>query len=421
MRNRGDNLLLGFLGFSLLILLMSIVFRENPSTGLNEEKVHKETPSTGISEEKVHKETPSASLSEENVHEETPSESLSEENVYEETPSASLSEEKVHKETPSAGLSEEKIHDETPSASLSEEKVHKETPSTSMSGNLFNMNPDFMIDHFLVDTRAVLPRKISLESYDLKAETATRWKLPGRLKEISGLAMTMDNRLLAHSDEKGIIYEIDYQKGLIVKAFQLVDMTAPVADDFEGIATVDDRVYLITSSGRLYECSEGAADESVLYNIYATGVGRDYEIEGLAHDANRRALLLMGKSSRRPDLKEQLAIYHWSTDEKQLSEDAHIVIPVIEFSRHIGGKKFQPSGIERHPASGNYFVVAARQRAIAEVTPDGRVVAAKQFPTEWHRQSEGITFDADGTLIIADEGAGKKARLTVYPVLESRQ
>ena len=365
MQNRGDKLLLGFLGFSLLVFLLSMVYREDSLTGLNEENLHKENPSTGLSEENLQKENSSTGLNEENLH----------------------------KENPLAGLTEDSS----------------------------NMDPDIMIDHFLVDTRAVLQRKISLESYDLKVEAVKRWKLPGRLKEISGLAMTMDNRLLAHSDEKGVIYEIDYRNGSIENAFQLADMTAPVADDFEGIATVDHQVYLVTSSGRLYECNEGADGESVLYNIYTTGVGRDYEIEGLAYDANQRALLLMCKGSRRPDLKAELAIYHWSTDEKQLNEDAHVVIPVIEFSRHIGGKKFQPSGIERHPMSGNYFVVAARQTAIAEITPGGQVVAVKQFPARRHRQTEGITFAADGTLIIADEGAGKKARLTLYPVLKSRQ
>ena len=232
--------------------------------------------------------------------------------------------------------------------------------------------------------------------------------------------MTIDNRLLAHNDEKGVIYEIDYRNGSIVKAFQLADITDPVADDFEGIATVDDQVYLVTSAGRLYECSEGADGESVLFTSYATGVGRDCEIEGLAYDESQRALLLMCKNPRRAELEEQLAIYHWSIDEKQLSA-ARTVIPVIEFSRHIEGKKFQPSGVERHPVSGNYFVVAARQGAIAEIAPGGKVVAVKQFPAQWHRQAEGITFAADGELIVADEGAGKKARLTLYPIAESRQ
>ena len=351
MQNRGNKLLLGFLVFSLFILLVSIVSKKDPSTGLREEKVDEENLSTGLHEEKVDKENPPADLRE----------------------------------------------------------------------DLLNMNPNTILDPLSVGTKAALQRKISLKSYDLKVETATHWKLPGRLKEISGLAMTLDNRLLAHNDEKGVIHEIDYRNGRIIKAFQLADMKNPVNGDFEGIATVDDQVYLVTSSGRIYEGSRGADGESVLYNIYATGVGRDYEIEGLAYDASQRALLLMCKDARSAELKEQLVIYHWSIDEKQLIEKAHTVISVIQFTRHIGGKEFQPSGIERHPASGNYFVIAARQRAIAEITPEGQVVAVKQFPAEWHRQTEGITFAADGALIIADEGVGGKARLTVYPVSESRQ
>ena len=209
-------------------------------------------------------------------------------------------------------------------------------------------------------------------------------------------------------------------KGKSLKAFQLSDMTNPIAADFEGIAIVGDRVYLVTSSGRLYECNEGTPGESVLFTVYTTGGGRDYEIEGLAYDASRRVLLLMSKGTRKAKLKEQLTLYHWSVDEKRFIEAAHIVIPIIEFTRHIKGKQFQPSGIERHPTSGNYFVVAARQTAIAEITPEGEVVAVKQFPALRHRQAEGITFAADGTLIIADEGAGAKARLTLYPVSEGR-
>ena len=273
----------------------------------------------------------------------------------------------------------------------------------------------------LPDTMAVLQRKISLESYTLNKETATHMKLPAYLEEISGLAMTRDNRLLAHNDERGIIFEIDYQNGAIVKSFQLSDMKNPVASDFEGIATIDDQIYLVTSSGRLYECREGTAGESVLFNVYTTGVGRDCEIEGLAYDESKRVLLLMCKDARSADMEGQLAIYHWSIDEKQLSEDAHTIIPVAEFSQHIKGKNFQPSGIERHPISGNYFIVAARQGAIAEITPGGKVVAVREFPAQWHRQVEGITFAADGTLIVSDEGAGKRARLTLYPVSGSRQ
>ena len=287
-------------------------------------------------------------------------------------------------------------------------------------GNPSDTDTDTSIVLPLADTMAAVQRKISLESYTLNQETATHLKLPTYLEEISGLAMTRDNRLLTHNDERGVIFEIDYQNESIAKSFQLSDMKNPIASDFEGIATIEDQVYLVTSTGRLYECREGTAGESVLFNVYTTGVGRDCEIEGLAYDESKRALLLMCKDARSADLEGQLAVYHWSIDEKQIRKDAHTVIPVAEFSQHIKGKKFQPSGIERHPMSGNYFIVAARQGAIAEITPEGQVVAAREFPAQWHRQVEGITFAADGTLIVSDEGAGKRARLTLYPVSDSQ-
>lgn len=261
---------------------------------------------------------------------------------------------------------------------------------------------------------------VSLADYDLEAASATQWRLPGRLREISGLATTSDHRLLAHNDEVGVVYEIDLRDESIAKRFQLADMADPVADDFEGIAVADDRIYLVTSSGRIYETREGADGESVLYSVHATGVGRECEIEGLAYDAGRRELLLMCKDARDEELEGRLPIYRWSIDEKRLNTDSPAAAAVRDFTRHIGSNVYRPSGIERHPVSGNYFVIAARPGAIAEVTPGGEVVAARRFAAEWHRQVEGIAFAADGALIIADEGGGGRARLTVYPGPGSR-
>jgi len=290
----------------------------------------------------------------------------------------------------------------------------RDSSINSISGSLA-LGTDTLKVRSSLDTTQVVHGGSSLKSYDFEKETATRWKLSNRLREISGLAMTNDNRLLAHNDEQGIIFEIDYRNGAIVKAFGLGDLGKPIAGDFEGIATVDTLIYLVTSSGRLYECREGVDGETVLFNVYATGVGREYEIEGLAYEPNQRTLLLMSKNPLSPELQGQIAIYHWSIDTKQLVEDGPTVIPIIDFARHIGGRKFQPSGIERSPVSGNYFVVAARQSAIAEITPSGKVIAVMKFPADWHRQVEGITFAPDRALIVSDEGAGKHARLTLYP------
>lgn len=262
---------------------------------------------------------------------------------------------------------------------------------------------------------AAVQAEVSLEDYGLRAEHATSRELPRRLREISGLAMTDDGRLLAHHDEAAVVFEIDDASGRIVKRFQLADVDDPVNGDFEGIAAARGWLYLVTSSGRLYEFQEGADGASVLFTAYATGAGRNCEIEGLAHDEDRSELLLMCKDARTENLLGRLAIYRWSIDGKRLRGDAPTVIAERDLAGRLGANRYRPSGIERHPVSGHYFVVAARQGAIAEVTPGGEVVAVRRFAAPWHRQIEGITFAADGSLLVADEGGEGRAVLTVYP------
>lgn len=266
------------------------------------------------------------------------------------------------------------------------------------------------------DSGSQTPRAaVSLEDYTLEEANAVRWELPRRLREISGLAMTDDQRLLAHNDEVGVVFEIDYRDGSIVKEFQLAETAIPVIGDFEGIAVADGRIYLVTSAGRLYESREGAAAESVRFRVHDTGVGLVCEVEGLAYDADGRELMLMCKDARSRALAGQVTMFRWSIDEERVRAESPVVVPVSDFARRIGSSGYRPSGIERHPMSGNHFVVAARQRAIAEVTPAGEVLAARRFAAAWHRQIEGIAFAADGALIIADEGGEGRGILTVYP------
>ena len=260
---------------------------------------------------------------------------------------------------------------------------------------------------------------LTLASYDLE-KPARRFKLPKRLREISGLAMLAGNRLLAHDDERGVVVEIDYPDGSIVKAFSLGGRDGRVADDFEGIAAAEGRLYLVTSAGRLYEFGEGPDGATVPYKLYETGIGRDYELEGLAYDPDQRVLLLVSKNPRKSRLEGLIAIYRWSPDTRQFAEVDRILLEASALARRIESKRFQPSGIERHPVSGNYFVVAARQGAVAEITPQGQILAVAELAAGRHPQAEGISFASDNTLIIADEGGGKRARLSFYPVAKGR-
>jgi uncharacterized protein YjiK len=252
-----------------------------------------------------------------------------------------------------------------------------------------------------------------ISGYTLDPGGAVQWELPQRLREISGLATAPGDRIFAHDDERAVIYEIDPRAGRLIKAFALGDRTAQ--DDFEGIAVVDDRLFLVSSNGRLYESSEGEDGERVLFNTYGTGAGRGCEVEGLAFEPVDRTLLLLCKAPRDAALEGFVAIYRWSVDDRAMAGDSLLRIPDAALGESLPDDQFRPSGIERHPHTGNYFIVAAQQEAIAEISPTGDVLGVVTFAPGVHRQAEGLTFTEDGSLFIADEGAGRGARLTRYP------
>lgn len=250
-----------------------------------------------------------------------------------------------------------------------------------------------------------------LQAHEFFAEGFRQWKLPDKLNEISGLAVTPDGRLLAIADEAAIIYELDYEEGKLVKAFALGEPT--VRGDFEGIASLDGRVWLVTSDGLLYESSEGADGERVTYEVYRTGAGESCEIEGLAQRRVEGLLLLLCKDLRRKSKLDGLAIFAWSIADRQVLHPQTLLLPDRRIVNELRDRRVRPSGIAVDEHSGNLLIVAARPRAIIEITADGTFVAATELPAH-HRQSEGIEILEDGRLLIADEGGGHKARLAVY-------
>lgn len=238
-----------------------------------------------------------------------------------------------------------------------------------------------------------------------------QWKLPKRLNEISGLAVTPDDRLLAVSDEKAIVYEIDYDSGTLTKQFAL---GKPVLrGDFEGIAYFEEQVFLLTSNGLLFSATEGRDGEQVEYRKFDTGIGRKCELEGLAQDVEKRRLLLVCKKMLDDDIP--LTVFVWQLDEQRVDSNERFELPVGDIMTRIKTKSLHPSGIAMRPATGSILIVAARQRAVVELDRDGKLVDVIMTPSrKRHRQPEGIEVSRTGKLLIADEGGQSRARLTVY-------
>ncbi len=243
-------------------------------------------------------------------------------------------------------------------------------------------------------------------------ETFRQWTLPTQLREISGLALTQDQRLFAHGDEEAVLFELDYEDGAIIKSFSLGN--PPVRGDFEGLAYVEERFYLVTSTGRIYVAAEGENGSSVEHRIFETEMGKECEIEGLSYDPNDRVLLLACKLEHDKTSQGVITVHRWSIDGGHAQNLPPIRVQLAEVLKKTGGLQFNPSGIE-WVRPNRLLLVAARQRSILEIDLEGRVIAAFKLPlASFHPQTEGIAFDVGGQLILADEGGNKRGRLGVY-------
>lgn len=249
-----------------------------------------------------------------------------------------------------------------------------------------------------------------LDRFDF-AERTVRFDLPARLEEISGLAVTPDGRLFAHDDERGVVYEIDPGQEEVVKAFSVGDPTA--SDDFEGLAVVGQRFFMVTSHGLLYEFREMPDGRASPYRLTDTELGATCEIEGLDYDPREDALLFACKVSA-PE-RGAIVIHRIALDSER-GTLTPLLVPRDQLEAFDVPRSFEPSAIVVDLA-GTLLLASASRGALIEIDRSGRVLGGLRLSSDRHRQPEGLALGPDGTLYVADEGDGRRARVTLYAPL----
>lgn len=259
--------------------------------------------------------------------------------------------------------------------------------------------------------------------YRYSTDAVVQWALPSRLREISGLTLDPDGRLFAHADEAAEISELDYRNGRVIRSFTLG--SPPTAGDYEGIAWVEGRLYLVTSDGRLLTAEVGDDGAAMPFEQIDTGLGARCEIEGLAYHDEAHGLRLPCKVIREGRKKRTLVLT-WSLEAQGAGAagELEVVWPPDESAnadRATAGdgggrqRRLHLSGLTRARGNGNWLAVAARDDALVEFADSGEVVRAFVIPgAQGHPQMEGIAVTSDGDLIIADDGGNGRGRLSVY-------
>jgi hypothetical protein len=253
-----------------------------------------------------------------------------------------------------------------------------------------------------------------LGHYDLDGPPSARIELPNELAEISGLAFTDDGRLLAHGDERAVIYQIDFPSGKMVKRFAIGDAGGPLLGDFEDIQVVGDRVFLVTSAGVLVEAREGRDGETVPLVRRTRGLGGACEVEGLSWDAPSSSMLLLCKQAQGKRWKDQLVILAVNPATGEFESEPRLAVSHADLERATGVKQFAGSAMVRYPRSGTWILLSGLAHAYAEIDTAGKVLGGGRLKQKRHRQPEGIAIAPDLTLLISDEAAGAKATITGY-------
>jgi uncharacterized protein YjiK len=245
--------------------------------------------------------------------------------------------------------------------------------------------------------------KSVLHQYNFKGGNHYSFKLPKDLVELSGITNIGKNRIFAHNDEEGIVFEIDYSTGKILKSFSLG--TNEVFKDFEDIAFAQNKFFLVSSSGVVYKFTEGKNGSHVEYEVFRTGLSKENNVEGLCYDPVTNTLLIACKKFPGSGYENSRTVYSFSLKTYKLSKQPRFILKEKEIEERFDIKKISPSAITRDPVSGHFFILSSHAKAVIVVSAEGKILDAEKLSKKTHPQPEGITFSDDQTLIISDENS----------------
>jgi uncharacterized protein YjiK len=272
------------------------------------------------------------------------------------------------------------------------------------------------------------PFPFQLDAPDITLE------MPAELREISGLGFTADfQQMAALNDEQGIIYFFDKKTGEIKSSVPFRE-----SGDYEGVEIVGNDAWAMKSNGTLYQIHD-FAKPSPSVEKYKSFLNSDNDVEGLAYDPKNNRLLIgcKGKGFDREGTPLNKAIYAFDLATKTVADTPAFLLtlpdlddfivnsgqfdPAEKLERIITAERteirFSPSGIAIHPKTGDVYVTSARGNSLLVLNEKGKILHIEHLKKSLHTQPEGICFDADGTLYIANEGGDGKPGMVLgfYP------
>jgi uncharacterized protein YjiK len=262
--------------------------------------------------------------------------------------------------------------------------------------------------------------------YDLSAPGRV-YILPASLHEISGITEVDASSIACVQDEHGIIFIHDINRNLITRQFFFA-----AEGDYEGIARVDNTLFVLRSDEMLTEIMNFRSDKLERRAHMVNVPGKD--TEGLCYDKDNNRLLIAPKEN--PDdksgNKDKRFIYGFDLASKSLIKDPVISFDIKAIERFVldnnikvpmKGKKgedkkpdikMQISAVGIHPVTKRLFVISGPERILFVFDMKGNIEYIERLDSDLFPQPEGITFMKNGDMFISSEGGKRSATLVRF-------
>jgi len=232
---------------------------------------------------------------------------------------------------------------------------------------------------------------------------AKTYELPELLREVSGIALDVDGTLLCVQDELGVVFRFDPKEERLKGMFRFADV-----GDFEDIAVVRQKAYVLRSDGTIFQFDTKAYDGTVKQTIVPLP---SMNMEGLFLHPSGKELLFASKEDKVGGSGWQRAVYSQrmnkgalptevlNIDQKALNNTLALAFPAVK------GKQIQlnPSALAIHPLTGDWYILSATNRLLA-VYNQGALKAVYPLPAEVYYKPEGMAFCPNGDLYLSSEG-----------------
>lgn len=261
--------------------------------------------------------------------------------------------------------------------------------------------------------------KETLSPENYRIHQPQRSTLGKALNEISGICFTKEATLLAISDSKEKVIEID------LKTHKLKDHTGKVVAsnaDLEDVVQVDSSVYLLESKGVLKEIS-GTAHDSAGIKTYELPLGGKNDFETVYYDPTANGLIVLCKTCAHEKGAGIRTAYRFDLTTRTFDSAAFFTIDKGDVRRLLKNNeaKFDPSAAAIHPISKRLYILSSAGHLLVIADTRGKVVEAYDLNPDEFPQAEGIAFAPNGDMYISNEGKYGSPTLLCFPYNENRK